>query len=54
MNDNQFKPAWWLPNSHLQTLWPVICRRNIKNLPIERERLDLPDGDFVDLDWIGR
>ncbi len=52
--NNQFKPAWWLPNSHLQTLWPVVCRRKIKNLSIERERLNLPDGDFIDLDWVGR
>lgn len=51
---NQFKPAWWLPNSHLQTLWPAICRRSVKNLPLERERLELPDGDFIDLDWLGR
>lgn len=54
MNNHQFKPAWWLKNSHLQTLWPVICRRKISNLPMERERLELPDGDFIDLDWVGR
>jgi predicted alpha/beta-fold hydrolase len=54
MSANQFKPAWWLPNSHLQTIWPAICRFGIKNLPIERERLELPDGDFIDLDWIDR
>lgn len=54
MSENQFKPAWWLPNSHLQTIWPVICRRNIKNLQLERERLELPDGDFIDLDWLNK
>src|SRR3990167_2282858 len=54
MSDNQFKPAWWLPNSHLQTLWPPIFRRNIKDLQLERERLELPDGDFIDLDWVSR
>lgn len=48
---SQFKPAWWLPNSHLQTIWPVICRGEIKNLALERERIELPDGDFIDLDW---
>lgn len=52
MTGNPFKPAWWLPNSHLQTLWPVLFRREIKNLPLERERLELPDGDFIDLDWL--
>lgn len=51
MNRNQFKPAWWLPNSHLQTIWPALCRSSIKNLLLERERLELPDGDFIDLAW---
>lgn len=53
MSMNHFKPAWWLPNSHLQTLWPVFCRRSIKDLPLKRERVELPDGDFIDLDWAG-
>jgi predicted alpha/beta-fold hydrolase len=48
-----FKPAWWLPGPHLQTLWPTICRRPIKNIVLKRERFELPDGDFVDLDWVG-
>src|SRR3990167_580396 len=51
MNGNQFKPAWWLPNSHLQTLWPAICRKR-KKLSLQRERFELPDGDFIDLDWL--
>lgn len=54
MSDTQFKPAWWLPNPHLQTLWPAVIRRNIKNLELERERLELPDGDFIDLDWVDK
>jgi uncharacterized protein len=52
MSDNQFKPAWWLPNSHLQTIWPTFCRGKIKELPLQRERLEMPDGDFIDLDWM--
>jgi len=44
-----FKPAWWCRNPHLQTLWPVFFRR--LRPPLRRERLELPDGDFVDLDW---
>lgn len=51
MNKKNFKSAWWLPNSHLQTIWPVLCRRPIK-LETQRERLELPDGDFIDLDWV--
>jgi predicted alpha/beta-fold hydrolase len=54
MSRAQFKPAWWLPNSHLQTIWPVLCRGQVKGLTLERERLELPDGDFIDLDWSGK
>lgn len=54
MKANHFKPAWWLPSPHLQTLWPVFLRPSIKNLVLERERVELPDGDFIDLDWLGR
>jgi len=54
MKGNHFKPAWWLLNPHLQTLWPVLLRREIKDLKLERERVELPDGDFIDLDWMGR
>ena len=48
---SRFKPAWWLPGGHLQTLWPSLQKRKI-DIPLTRERLWLPDGDFVDLDWI--
>lgn len=48
-----FKPAWWLPGPHLQTLWPTLCRKISKGLHLERERFELPDGDFLDLDWAG-
>lgn len=52
MSRSQFKPAWWLPNSHLQTLWPALCRRSVNDLSLYRERIELPDGDFIDLDWV--
>jgi len=45
-----FRPAWWCRNPHLQTLWPVLFRRHPRPR-LRRERLELPDGDFVDLDW---
>lgn len=49
---SRFRPAWWLPGPHLQTLYPVLCRRRCRP-ELWRERLELPDGDFVDLDWTG-
>ena len=47
-----FKPAWWLPGPHLQTLWHSLCRKP-PQLQRRRERLWLEDGDFLDLDWHG-
>lgn len=46
----EFKPAWWLRGAHAQTLWPNLLRIRPR-LGLRRERLELPDGDFLDLDW---
>lgn len=48
--DDSFKPAWWCPGAHLQTLWPTLFRRG-PHVSLRVERLELPDGDFVDLHW---
>lgn len=50
IGESDFRPAWWLPGPHLQTLWPALVRRAPRPLT-RRERLELPDGDFLDLDW---
>ncbi|MGH8120005.1 MAG: YheT family hydrolase, partial [Gammaproteobacteria bacterium] len=47
-----FKAAWWLPGGHAQTLWPALMRRRM-SLQLDRERLLLSDGDFLDLAWAG-
>jgi predicted alpha/beta-fold hydrolase len=47
---SSFRPAWWLPGGHLQTLWASLVRRAPRISP-RRERLELADGDFLDLDW---
>ena len=44
----KFRPAWWLRNAHAQTLWAGLMRRRVP-LATRRERLELPDGDFLDL-----
>lgn len=46
-----FHPAWWLRNPHLQTMWPSRFRHRQK-LSLSKERLELPDGDFLDLAWM--
>src|SRR5688500_5448077 len=45
-----FEPPWWLRNAHLQTLWPYLFRPR-PQVTTRRERLELPDGDFLDLDF---
>lgn len=50
ITQSSFTPAWWLRNRHAQTIWPSLFRKRPK-LPLLRERLELPDGDFLDLDW---
>jgi len=50
ITSSQFKPAWWLPGTHAQTLWPSLMRRPVE-VELTKERLSLPDGDFVDLAW---
>lgn len=48
--ESDFKPAWWLMNGHGQTLYPTMMRR--VTAPVDKvERVELPDGDFIDLAW---
>lgn len=47
-----FKPSWWLSNAHLQTIWQTFFRKQ-PEVVTQRERILLPDGDFIDLDWAG-
>jgi predicted alpha/beta-fold hydrolase len=47
---SQFKPAWWLPGAHAQTIWPSLLRTLVE-IETREERLTLADGDFIDLAW---
>ena len=47
---SSFQPAWWLRSANLQTLWPALFRW-ARTPALRRERFELPDGDFVDVDW---
>lgn len=48
-----FKPAWWLNNPHLQTIYPTFFRKVPPFATLHRERLSTADDDFIDLDWCG-
>ena len=46
----RFKPPFWLQNPHLQTILPTLFKGN-ESFETRRERISLPDQDFIDLDW---
>ncbi len=48
--ESKFVPAKGLRNPHLQTITASIIRR-LPKVELERERIELDDGDFLDLDW---
>lgn len=45
-----FAAPRWLRGAHAQTVWAPLVRRQAAP-PRLRERFELPDGDFVDVDW---
>jgi predicted alpha/beta-fold hydrolase len=51
LRTSSFHPSTLFRNGHLQTILPNFFRR-IDQVPFERERMDTPDGDFLDLDWL--
>jgi predicted alpha/beta-fold hydrolase len=50
MDGTRFSPAWWLPGPHAQTLGARLLRSRATGPALRRERVELPDGDFLDLD----
>ena len=47
-----FRACWWLRNPHLQTV--LATRFKPRGMRGEPERLELEDGDFIDLIWYGQ
>ena len=45
-----FRPAWWAGGAHQQTIAGKYLRPAL-HVPLERERWETPDGDFVDIDF---
>ena len=43
----------WLPGGHLQTIVPALVGRHLIQASFwRRERIETPDGDFLDWDWL--
>lgn len=51
--ESGFSPGWLLRSRHVQTSLPAVFG-GWHRLDFRRERIGLPDGDFLDLDWIER
>lgn len=45
-----FSPPWWARNPHIQTILPLLTK--VDRPELRRERFELKDGDFIDLDWL--
>ena len=51
ISNSSYKKPSILFNRHLETILPSLIRWPKKTPKYVRERLDTPDGDFLDLDW---
>lgn len=45
-----FEAPWWARGPHAQTLLARFLRPTVST-PFTRERIETPDGDFLDVDW---
>ncbi len=49
IDESPFAPPWWLRSGHAQTLYRKFAP--LAQVNHRRQRLELADGDFIDLDW---
>lgn len=46
---SSYRAPWWLHNGHMQTILAAL--RRAPAIAYERERIETPDGDVLELDW---
>lgn len=49
-----YSPPWYFQNGHLSTAYAGLLRKRGPEPAYERERLNTPDGDFIDVDIMRR
>jgi uncharacterized protein len=49
VKESTYRPPRFLGNAHFQTVLPTLFRK-VHGVSYRRERIDTPDGDFVDID----
>lgn len=47
---SNYKPPYFFRNGHFSTIYPNLIRK-VKGIEQNRERVELKDGDFIDIDW---
>ncbi|HNP19905.1 MAG TPA: alpha/beta fold hydrolase [Fulvivirga sp.] len=47
----KYLPPKFYFNPHIETIIPALFRR-VKEMPYQRERINTPDDDFLDIDWL--
>lgn len=50
LTSSSYRAPLGMPGGHLQTIIPSLFRK-AERITLERERLELADGDFLDLEW---
>src|SRR5262245_48232111 len=48
--NSSYSAPLWLCGGHAQTIYPALFRQPVW-VTQTRERINTPDGDFLDLDW---
>ncbi len=52
IRNSTYRAPLWLPGGHAQTIYPALFRR-LPPVAERAARLELADGDFIDLEWSG-
>ncbi len=50
LGEARYNPPFYFKNGHFSTIYAGLWRK-VAGVLQRRERLELPDGDFIDLDW---
>ena len=53
IENSSYRPPVWLKGGHAQTIHPGLFRK-VKTVTTLSERLELEDGDYLDLAWSGK
>ncbi|MHA7055644.1 YheT family hydrolase [Aquimarina sp. M1] len=48
--ESKYTPPFFFRNGHFSTIYPNLLRK-VKGIHQTRERVELQDGDFIDIDW---